>query len=373
MKKIKVTHIITCLDTGGAEMMLYKLLSAYDRERFEMSVISLIDIGMVGKKIESLGIKVYSLGMRKSLLSIFSLFKLRKILKQENPDILQGWMYHGNLIATIAKKLIGKPMIWNIRQTLYSFNKEKFLTGLIIRLCAWLSKRPEYIIYNSDISISQHQKIGYFKHKTKMIPNGFDCELLKPGIGKLRSELNLINNEVLIGLVARYHPMKCHKNFIKAAARLGKNNEVRFVLVGRTVDKFNDELMQEINRTNIADKFYLLGERSDIPNIFSSLDIVALTSSWGEGFPNVIGEAMACGIPCVVTDVGDAAKIVDNTGVVVAADDINILTKGLQYLIDIGEDKRRSLGVNARKRIKNDFSIAAVTEQYQNLYQELSK
>jgi glycosyltransferase involved in cell wall biosynthesis len=372
MRKIKITHIITDLNTGGAEMMLYKLLSAYDRNRFEMCVISLTSEGTIGKKIKDLGVKVYSLHLRKNLFAAFAILQLKKIMRELQPDVLQGWMYHGNLFATIAAKMLHNvvPVVWNIRQSLYDFKQEKLLTAWMIKLCAWLSNKPAKILYNSYTSNLQHQKIGYSKLRSVIIPNGFDCDKLHPIAGsQLRRELGLNDDELLIGMVARYHPMKCHKNLIMAAENVIKScNKVKFVLIGKGVDDFNLILKQQVKNAGLTNEVYLLGERLDAAEITATFDIAVLPSGWGEGFPNVIGEAMACGVPCVVTDVGDAAKIVGDTGVVVPANDVPALTSGLQQLIERGRAARKQLGLHARQRIIDNYSIAKVVSQYQNLY-----
>jgi glycosyltransferase involved in cell wall biosynthesis len=177
---------------------------------------------------------------------------------------------------------------------------------------------------------------------------------------------------ILIGMVARYHPMKDHANFITAAAKLHHiHPEAHFILVGPEIDNTNIALIQLINDVGLNDHFHLLGERTDIAHISAGLDIASLSSAWGDAFPNVIGEAMACEVPCVATDIGDTAKIIDDTGIVVPPEDSDALYQAWETLIDMGVDGRARLGVAARQRIINFFSISEITHQYETLYNQL--
>jgi glycosyltransferase involved in cell wall biosynthesis len=188
----------------------------------------------------------------------------------------------------------------------------------------------------------------------------------------LRKELNLPENIVLIGQIARYDPMKDHLNFLQATKSLLRNrSDVRFILVGRNVDFNNTELVTSIVKLNISEFVHLLGERYDLPSVMPALDIVC-SSSCSEGFSNVIAEAMACGIPCVVTDVGDSALIVGNTGRVVPPKNPEALAAAWSDLIKMGPEYRRELGVAARKRIEENYNLPDIVKRYENLYEELA-
>ncbi len=377
MSKICIAHIITGLDSGGAEAMLYKLLSRMDKEVFGLMVVSLMDHSTYGEKIESLGVKVYSLGMKRGRFSIIGFCRLVKLLRNSKPNLLQGWMYHGNLAAQLVCAFIPShaPVLWNIRQSLYSLAYEKKGTAIVIRICRYLTRFPKRIVYNSKTSAEQHEYLGYRGDKRIIIPNGFDVNLFAPSIesGKaIRAELDVSSDALLIGLIGRYHPMKDHTNFLQAASLLLKHySNVCFVLAGTLVDKYNKKLQQEINDLDISSKVYLLGERTDMPRLTASFDIASSSSSYGEGFPNVIGEAMSCGVPCVVTDVGDSAWIVGDTGIVVPPRDPVALANGWRKLIELGYEKRLALGMMARQRIIENFSLDDVVKKYEMLYKEV--
>ncbi|MEA3397558.1 MAG: glycosyltransferase [Chloroflexota bacterium] len=204
-----------------------------------------------------------------------------------------------------------------------------------------------------------------------VIPNGFDLNLFKPdleGGPLIRQELRISEDTILIGMVGRFDPQKDHLNFIKAAALLQKRiKDVHFLLCGDDITWKNRKLSKWINEAGLPEHFHLLGRRNDVPRIMTALDI-ASSSSYGEGFPNVVGEAMTCGTPCVVTDVGDSALIVGDTGIVVPPKDSNDLALAWKELIEIGKDKRQKLGDDARLRIRDNFSLTSVVKRYEGLY-----
>jgi len=379
IKMIKIVHIITGLTTGGAEMMLYKLLSGIDLSRFEPTVISLKDKGVLGCKIEELGVPVYSVEMSANTSFLLSVFRLSSFIRKIQPNIVQGWMYHGNIAAIITRLLLFKniPMLWNIRHSLSDIRYEKKRTQLIINIAANCSNMPNKIIYNSKKSAVQHEQFGYRKNRTIVIPNGFDCSVFKPSYtarSTFRNKLSIKNNDILIGLICRYHPMKDHINFIKAAGCLAQKHEnVYFVLAGRDVDESNLTIMELIKKSGLKNRFFILGERSDTPEINAGLDIACTSSAYGEAFPNVVGEAMACGVPCVVTDVGDSAWIVGKTGKVVPPRNSELLAKAWEALIDAGSVERERLGEKARQRVLDFFSIEKIINQYEVLYELINK
>ncbi|WP_269432722.1 glycosyltransferase family 4 protein [Effusibacillus lacus] len=357
-------------------MMLYKLLSGMDRRKFDQAVISLIDEGTLGERIKALGIPVHSVGMKSGVPSLGALWKLMRTVRRLNPDLIQGWMYHGNLAAQLSALFFLKriPVIWNIRQSLYSLKDEKPTTAAVIKLSAKMSRFPVRIVNNSSASAEHHEKIGFCRNKRVIIPNGFDVDRFFPTqeVGnKIRIELGVSDQSIMIGLIARYHPMKDHLNFLQAAKMLLQDMEnVEFVLVGTNVDRKNSELMQQMDKIGKKEKFHLLGERSDIAEIIGALDI-AVSSSIAEGFPNVVGEAMSCGVPCVVTDVGDSAWIVSNTGRVVPPQNPLALAAACKELIEMGAEQRRELGRKARKRIEECFSLSSIVREYELLYEHI--
>lgn len=375
--KILICHLITGLTTGGAEMMLYKLLSGVNRERFNPIVVSLMDGGTLGDHIQTLDVPVYQIGMHPGKSTALAIWRLVNTISKIKPDIIQGWMYHGNLAANIATAFSFQdvPIVWNIRQAIYSLNYEKKGTAAIIQLLAYLSASPAKILYNSKISADQHQSLGYRSNKTLIIPNGFDTDLLKPSTevrSLIRTELGLDNNTVLIGRIGRFHIMKDHANFLNSAAILLKTHpNIHFLLAGNNLDHNNEAITSLIQDLGLDNSVHLLGERKDIPQITAALDI-ACSSSFAEAFPNIIGEAMSCGVPCVATDVGDSAWIVGDTGKVVPPKNPQLLADAFQELIDLGTQGREILGKAARERVINLFSLDSVVHQYESLYENLS-
>lgn len=367
----RVTFIITGLNTGGAEMMLFKICSKLDRHRFAPSVISLSDKGAIGPRIEALNIPVYTLGMRPGRPSLSGLLRLCKLMLALRSNLVQGWMYHGNLAASLVAG--SRAVVWGIRQSFYGLDKERFFTRWVIRMGAIMSRCPRAITYNSRTSAQQHEKFGFDLSRTRIIPNGFDTEAFCQDENariSIRQELGLNSNVILIGLIGRYHPMKDHRNFLNAAALLSKEfHDVHFLLVGHGVDTENSAMMAMVEEYSLADRVSLLGERNDTAQLNAALDISSSASAWGEGFANVIGEAMSCCVPCVVTDVGDSAWIVGDTGRVVPARDHVALAAGWKSLVMLGSVERQALGMRARQRVIEKFSLESVVKQYEELYE----
>jgi len=372
-KPITLVHLITELNVGGAEQMLFKLLSLLDKKKFRCIVISMTDEGFVGEKIIESGIKLFTLGMRLGRPTIRGFMSLCYLLKKESVDILQTWLYHADLLGLVAGKISGvKNIVWNIRCSDMELRNYNFLTTLVVRANSLLSPIPDAIIVNSVEGKKIHEKLGYNLKKTFIIPNGFDTDIFIPDESakeRLLHQLELPENSILIGLVARFDPMKDHENFLKAASiASAHNNRLHFVLVGEGVNINNRDLMSSIQKKGLLGKISLLGLRFDINSIVPAFDIAVSSSSYGEGFSNAIGEAMACGVPCVVTDIGDSALIVADTGKVVPPRSPNQFAEALLEMIAIPEARRKKLGMEGRTRIKSLFSIDKIAFQYENLY-----
>lgn len=372
-----ITHIITGLNTGGAETMLYKLLSNIDRTKFEPMVLSLTDIGSIGKKIEKLGISVKALGMKRGVPDPRFVFRLAAILKKEKPDLVQTWMYHADLIGGLAAKLVRNiPVVWNIRHSNLDPEGNKKTTILTAKACAKLSKTiPKKIICCSEASFKVHSELGYKEEKMIVIPNGFDLDAFKPDAEarySVRRALRIPEDAVIIGMVARFDPQKDHKNLINAAGVLCRSNKnIHFILCGNGITNNNKQLANWIQEHNLQVNFHLLGRRADVARITAAFDIAS--SSYGEGFPNVVGEAMSCEVPCVVTNVGDSAYIVGNTGIVVPPKNPLAMAKAWEKLIKLPAEERKILGKLARKRIEDNFEINSVVNRYMELYNQLLK
>ncbi|OPX84729.1 MAG: putative glycosyltransferase EpsF [Pelotomaculum sp. PtaB.Bin104] len=374
--KIKMLHIITGLNTGGAEMMLYKLLSSMDRAAFEAGVVSLMDIGAVGNKIQELGIPVQALGMRRSMPSPLDILRLFYWLRENPPHCIQTWMYHADLIGGLTAKLAGGiPVVWGIRHGNLDPQSSKRRTIWTTRVCARLSRwLPARIICCSEASRQVHTEMGYTASKMVVIPNGFDLAAFKPdpsARAAVRKELGIPGEALLIGQVGRFDPQKDHRNFIDAAARLHScRHDIHFLLCGDRITQDNKDLSEWIKSAGISSCCHLLGRRNDIPRLTASLDI-ASSSSYSEGSPNVIGEAMACGIPCVVTDAGDSALLVGETGKVVPPRNPRALAEAWRKLIEMGPEGRNQLGLAARHRVEEHFNLPLIVTRYEAIYEEI--
>jgi glycosyltransferase involved in cell wall biosynthesis len=373
----KVMHVITTLGPAGAETMLFRMLSRMDPLLFENEVISLTGILDLAEKMKGIGVRVRTLGMKKTLPNPLLLVRLAKWMRESRPDVIHTWMYHANLVGALAARLsTDVPLVWSIHHNSLDPRVDKRRTMLVNQACALASRRvPARIVCCSEAALRLHRDLGYDAEKLEVIPNGFDLDQVKPdpaAHAALRAELGVLPETLLIGIVARFHPHKDHRNFIRAAARLhAVEPDVHFVLCGMGVTWSNTELAEWIDSENLRQHCHLLGPREDVPLIFAGLDI-AVTASSSEAFPIVIGEAMACGTPCAVTDVGDSAMIVGNTGLVVPPGDSKALAEALRKLLIAGPEARCRLGAAARRRVQDRFVLSAIVERYQEIYTRLA-
>src|SRR5215467_246384 len=375
---IKILHVITTLGPAGAETMLCRIISAMDGSRFENEIVTLTGILDLAERMERIGVRVRTLGMKKGVPNPFAVIRLARWIREWKPDVIHTWMYHANLVGALAAQLAGSvPVVWGIHHSVLDPRVDKRRTMLVNRACAFLSRRlPARIAFCSEASLRLHKELGYDSSKLEVISNGFDLEQVKPDAAApsaLRRELGISNNTLLIGMAARFHPHKDHRNFLQAAARLhAQRPEVRFLLCGLGITSQNSQLTEWIKAAGLLDCCHLLGLRHDMQRIFAGIDI-ATTASRSEAFPVVIGEAMACGTPCVVTDVGDSAIIVGQTGIVVAPGDPNALANAWRKLIDAGPEIRGHLGMAARHRVESHFALQAIVERYQAIYTQLAR
>jgi len=368
---MKIIHIITSLGDGGAEHTLYKICK-YDNNSNHV-VISLKGEGKYYALLKKLGIKVYCLNM--SFLSINKFFYLKNLLISLNPDVVQTWLVHADFIGGIAARFAGKKnIIWNIRYSNFKIGKTKLTTVLIVKLLAKLSSIiPQSIIINSKRAKKVFTLKGYYKKKFKFIPNGYDLSILKPSKYKkidLKKKNKIKKIVPLIGNIARYDKKKDHLNLLKALSRIkSKNINFLCILAGTNIDKNNTILVSEIKKLKLSKNIKLLGQSNNVLKVMNRLDVFVQSSSYGEGFPNVVAESMACGTPCIVTDVGDAGFIVGKTGWIVQPNNSIKLAKAIEIAFEeLGSknwDKRRK---NARLRIKKNFSISKMLMSYNKVW-----
>lgn len=374
---MRIAFIITGLSTGGAEMMLLKVLERLDRQRFAPHVISLTTLGELAPRIAALGIPVVAVDMKPGLPSPSGFFRLVRLLKRLNPDVVHTWMYHADLLGGLAARLAGVSSIgWCIRNSNLDKNKTKFSTRAVVGLCASISKWvPSRILSCSERALQVHVACGYAAAKMVVVPNGFDLSQFKPDLDarfRVRAELGITDQTPLVGLIGRFDPQKNHAGFLEAAGVLHRHMpHVHFVLAGQGVDASNAALMQTITQEGVLANTQLLGLRNDVPELMATLDVLVSSSSYGEAFPNVLGEAMACGVPCAVTDVGDSAYIVGETGRVVASGDMAGLAAALEELLALPLPEKAALGKRARARVAEHFEIGAIVRRYEDFYESL--
>jgi len=344
------------------------------KEIFHNTVLSLTNIDPIGERLKKAGIRVDSLGMSRGVPNPFSFLKLLSLIGKIDPDIIQTWMFHADLIGGIAGRISGiSPILWNIRSSPLDVSTTKKTTLWTVKACSKLSHYvPDVIVGASRTAQLEFARTGYDLYKIVFIPNGIDTDEFKPdpkAQRRLKRKLDIPDDSLLIGLVARYDPQKDHNNFIESARRLhSRFSEVHFILCGDRVSWENRELADRITKTGIQERFHLLGRCDEITLIMASLDIATITSAYGEAFPNVIAEAMASGVPCVATDVGDTHLIVGNTGRIVPPGDSSLFSEALFEISKMDDTERRMLGGQGRARIKTEFSLSAMVSRYETLY-----
>jgi glycosyltransferase involved in cell wall biosynthesis len=376
-----VLHLITGLDVGGAELTLARLVGRLRERGVRSTVVSLTGAGPVTARIREAGVAVRSLGLRHGAIAPGALLRLRDMVRRERPDVVQTWLYHADLAGTLAVWASERPsarpvLVWNVRASTASAAHDKWLSAMTRRACAWLSGRPTAIVANSRAGVDAHARLGYRPRRWVVIPNGVDLEEFRPDPATrlaVRRELGVPDAAPVVGLVARVHPKKGHDVFLAAAAAmLARAPSLHVLLAGSGVDAASEPFRSWLHALpdGAAGRVRLLGCRADVPRIQAALDVACSASLFGEGFPNVVAEAMACGVPVVATDVGDAARVVGDQGVIVPPGDAEALAARCLELLE-DQDRRQRLGAGARRRIEESFAFDRTPAAYDALYREL--
>lgn len=375
---MKITHIITGLTMGGAEMMLFKLLSTMDRSKYQAEVICLSTNDIMGDRIRELGVTVHTLDMRSGLPTPACMLRMKRLIKEYQPDVVQTWLYHADLLGGITAKMAApnSKIVWNIRSGDLDFRNTTWHTYISAKMSAWLSGWiPHTILSNSYEGQKTHAKAGYKDKKFRVIPNGFDTDIFKPNAEAkpaLCQELGIPATSRIVGTVGRFHYQKDFNSFIKAAKSIVENHpDVHFCLCGLNVDNNNQTLVDWIKEAGLQSHVHLLGRRSDIQDIIAAYDVFLSSSVCGEAFGNVIGEAMSCGVPCVVTDVGDSAIIVADTGRVAPPSQPAQLANAVNELLSLSPEELAEESKRSRQRVINEYSLQAVATAYSDFYQQL--
>ncbi len=377
---IRLLHVINNLHMGGAETVLVRLLSRLDRRRWSPRVISLIGTGPAAQRLQELEIPVTAIGMRRGVPGPRVLARLAVEIRNARPQLVQTWLYHANLLGGLASRLVrpGVPVVWNLRNNGPIRRRDKASTYWTSRACATLSRRvPERILVNSQAGRHRHTELGYDPERMEVIANGFDVERFRPSEtarAELRRELGVGHEAQLVGMAARFNPQKDFEVLMAAAAGLmNRHPDLHMLLCGPGIGPENRELADVASAAGCGSRLHLMGLRDDMPRWQAALDVATL-ASYVEGIPNTIGEAMACGVPCVVTDVGGAGELVGRDGKagrLVPIRDAVAFETAIDGLLSLPAEARRQIGAEARRRIAERFSIETMVERFEATWTEI--
>ena len=370
--KPTVVHVITELGAGGAEHMLLRLVATSTGYRH--IVVSLSGEGVLTDAIRAAGADVLSLGMRRHILSFGAVFALARIIRRERPLVLQTWLYHADLMGIVAARLANfRPVAWNLRCSNMDLSQYRWSTRAILKILIWLSSWPDVVMVNSAAGRRWHADLGYRPRRWEIVPNGVDAAIFRPDTAarsRWRRRLDVKDSDVLIGMVARRDPMKDHESMLHAAAEAAhRHQNLAFVLAGRGITRA-DPMLARLSDM-VGAQVHLIGECDDPAGLNAAFDIAVLSSAFGEGFPNVVAEAMAAGVPCIVTDVGDAASIVGDTGCVVPLRSPDALARAILTLASDAPLRTR-LGAAARQRVVENFGLEAAVARYEAVWTSLA-
>ena len=353
---MKILFLARQLNIGGAERQLVIVANELASRGHEVVIASFYPGGVLSKQLDSRRVRLISLEKRSrwDLLSLY--VKVLRVIGQERPDVLHGWMHTQNVIATMFRIFHPKvKLFWCVRSANLDMVLDRVET-IMVWLQTRLSIFADCIVVNSVAGLEYAVSEGIAREKMVFIPNGIDTNVFYPAETegqRVRAEWGIGEGEKVIGKVARFDPIKNHPLFLKAAARIAAERpDVRFVCVGHGDASYLKQLQDLTRSLGIQDKVLWVNARPDVRAVYNALDIFCSTST-SEGFPNVIGEAMACARHCVVTDVGDSKLVVGRTGISVPSDDVEALVAALRETLD-----SNALNLRARQRILEKFTVA---------------
>lgn len=350
------------LDRGGAERQLVMLAKGLATRGRSVAVAVFFGGGVYETELVSAGVRIVHLDKKGRWDVLPFLNRLIQLLRKERPSVLHGYLGVPNILAVALKPLLpGTHIVWGVRASNMDLSRYDWLSRFAYALECRLARFADGIIANSNAGRNYAIANGFPGDKIVVIPNGIDTDYFRPdpeGRWQVRAEWKIGEHEILVGLVGRLDQMKDHGLFLEAAGRIVRaRSDVRFVCVGGGSAAYAETLRQRAAALDLANQLMWVGARDDMPAVYSALDIAISSSSFGEGFSNTIAEAMACGVPCVVTDVGDSAFIVGETGSVVPPGNCDALVAALQTLINLSHEQRRMLGDASRARVVSEFGI----------------
>jgi glycosyltransferase involved in cell wall biosynthesis len=369
--RLRVLHVISGLGPGGAETVLFRL--ATQSSGIEHEVICLGPRDWYSDRLEQRGIRVHHVDTSSTAAAAGALVKLYRLIRSSNADLVQGWMYRGNMLGGVPARFAGKPVLWNIRCS--KFNLLPLPTRVLAHLggafARWV---PKLVINCSAFSQQLHARIGYEAVEGAVIPNGYDPAAFRPdeaARAAIREKLGVAPETFLIGTIGRWDLQKGYPELLRAVRRVSDRGvPLRLLFVGRGLDSSNGELTRLIEESGTGAIVEAIGYRADIQEIARALDLHVLPSL-SEGFPNVVAETMLCATPNVATDAGDAALIVDDTGWIVPPGDFEQLATAIEQayvewstLPEQWQDRR----TGARRHVAESFSLDRMIESYESIW-----
>ncbi len=370
----QVLHVINCLSVGGAQKALLNLLSSEPDSTYPACVVVLKTVDGMQASFAQTGIQVYEMGLEKPAGLLLFPWRLRNIVRDRHPAIIHGWQYHGNLAAVLAWLLAGMcpRLLWGIHHTPDQDSFRLWHHALILHIGKWLSRWADGIVYVSRRSQQRHRELGYASTHDRVIANGVVLAA-EQAIERdaIRQELGIRPDMPVIGSLTRFVPAKDIPNLIAAIHGFVKaGHSACFVLAGEGMEASNPALHRLLVAANCLDKVRLLGVRKDAARIIAAMDIATLSSA-REALPLFLVEAMAAGIPCVATDVGDIAECVAGTGTVVPPADPQPLAQAWADMLALPPAERQALGQAARNRVRDAYSMAQVVAAYRQWFAEV--
>jgi glycosyltransferase involved in cell wall biosynthesis len=361
----KIVYVTAGLRGGGAEAMLARLATAKPGVADEITIVSLLPAEAHMARLRAAGIEVVELRFDKPAGIATGLRQLARLIAERRPDIVQGWMYYGDLAALLALALSGRRgqtnLVWGIRCSAMDWRNYGVGLGLVVKACALLSRWPDLVTANSAAGLKSHLALGYHPRRAQVIANGIDVDEFRPDAAArraVRTELGIADDAIVLAHVARVDAMKDHGSFLAAMAALP---DLSALLVGAGTENLP-----------AARNLFRLGRRCDVARLFAAADFVVSSSRFGEGFSNVLAEGMACGLPAITTDVGDAKLIVGDTGLVVGPESPDALASAIRKLAAESPTARAERGSRARARIVDNFAMGRAIQRYVELYGSLA-
>lgn len=371
---MRILHVSTSLGIGGAELMLQRLLLSDPELQKRAVIVSLTDLGEIGRSLREKGFSVHALNMHGFWSLLVAFFRLVRLVRRYKPEIVQTWMYHADLLGGLAARFVGcRNVIWGVRSTCVPIGRP--VTFLIMRVCAVLSYiLPARIVCVAEAARLAHASYGYCSDKMYVIPNGFVFDRFNPAKidhVSARKSLGINSDAIIIGCLGRFHLDKGQDVFVQAASKVVEQYpDVRFLLVGRGCNSVNQALVDQIRGLCLQNHFLLMGERSDVPECLAAMDVFCMPSRT-EGFPNGLGEAMAMGLPCVATLVGDTEVLTADTVRLVEPESPEAMVVGLLEVLSLTNEQRMAMGRRAAERVRIEFSIDKARERFYAVYQEV--